>query len=42
MTLIPKSEIEIKSQYIYTLMPIEGMIACWDVDEEDYQTQYYE
>jgi len=37
MTLIPKSEIEIKSQYIDIPMPIEGMIACWDVDEEDYQ-----
>lgn len=37
MTLIPKSEIEIKSQYIDILMPIDVMIACWDVDEEDYQ-----
>lgn len=37
MNLIPKSKIEIKPQYIDILMPIEGMIACWDVDEEDYQ-----
>ena len=37
MTLFPKSEIEIKSQYVDIPMPIEGMIAGCDIDEEDYQ-----